>query len=408
MKKVIIYTENYMYGGLERFLFDFVKHYKDDLFVLFNKENERILDFVKKNNIPYQTVEIKANLRFLKPQNINTGIKNIKNIYSRIKGILNSYFYLIYNYFYLKKILSRYHNYDNIVFINGGYPGAGSCISGVFASKKINIKNIILVVLSSPFEYPKNPILKKIKKCVDKYIDKKVMESVNKIVTNCEDASKKFIEIRGFNKNKIKTIYSGICISREISKINEIETEKMILSRNNDDIWLGMAGILGSTKAQAVLIMAMSIVNNYNKNVKCLIVGDGPEYENLQNLTEKLGLSNYIFFIERLPNLSSFYRFIDIYVLSSFYEGLPYTITEAMSYKIPIVATRVGGIPEQIEEDVNGYLVDKNNPKQLAEKILKMIEKRDKWAIFGEKNYEKVCSNFKLETMLENINCLLV
>jgi glycosyltransferase involved in cell wall biosynthesis len=129
-------------------------------------------------------------------------------------------------------------------------------------------------------------------------------------------------------------------------------------------------------KGIAHLITALRLVNN----VKLLIIGDGPERENLERLVQELGLNDDVVFLGWIDHNNLFWEYLQrstIFVLPSLSEGCPRVLIEAMACGLPIVATRVGGIPEIIDNDVNGILVPPSDENALAEAIKKILEDTD-------------------------------
>jgi glycosyltransferase involved in cell wall biosynthesis len=105
-------------------------------------------------------------------------------------------------------------------------------------------------------------------------------------------------------------------------------------------------------------------------------------------------LEDYVKFIGQVPNeqIPSLYDAADVLVLPSLSEGFPVTVLEAMASGLPIIATRVGGLPEVIEEGRNGFLVEPKNPKQIAEKILLLLENNKLRENISKNNIRKAMS----------------
>ena len=141
----------------------------------------------------------------------------------------------------------------------------------------------------------------------------------------------------------------------------------------------------------------------------CLIVGDGPDLKKLKELTEKNELENNVIITGKYPySIDDIYSFIDIFVFPSLQEGLPYTISEAMMFKLPIISTNVGGIPEQIQNNINGFLIEPKKSKEFANALEKLIDIRDKWDEIGNINFEKAKAMFSIEKMIKDYFNLLV
>ena len=104
-------------------------------------------------------------------------------------------------------------------------------------------------------------------------------------------------------------------------------------------------------------------------DAQLIIIGDGQLRPKLEAQIKKFNLENQITFTGSIPNASQYLKAFDLFVLPSRKEGLPYAIMEAQAAQIPIVATKVGGTPEIIQDGVNGYLAESEDSDDLAEKI---------------------------------------
>jgi glycosyltransferase involved in cell wall biosynthesis len=107
-----------------------------------------------------------------------------------------------------------------------------------------------------------------------------------------------------------------------------------------------------------------------------ILIGDGEEKERLEALSIKLGIQKSVQFIGEVPHeqIPSYMQQADIFVLPSISEGFPSVILEAMACGLPIVASRVGGIPDIITNDTNGYLVEVKDSTDLANKMIILLQ----------------------------------
>jgi glycosyltransferase involved in cell wall biosynthesis len=131
------------------------------------------------------------------------------------------------------------------------------------------------------------------------------------------------------------------------------------------------------TKGLTYLLEAIVQVKAVHPTVQFRVYGDGPLHEELSAYAEQLGLDGKQIFVGAYTSreeLSQIMAQTDIFVMSSILEGLPIALLEAMSYGRPAVVTTVGGIPEAIEDGVNGLLCNPRDPECLAQKICTLIE----------------------------------
>lgn len=159
---------------------------------------------------------------------------------------------------------------------------------------------------------------------------------------------------------------------------------------------------IDNLKGHDTLIKAISILKNRSIPLTILIVGDGKERPSREALAMQLGLTQadvrFLGFRTDIPNLLAA---SDFFVLPSLTEGLPLSILEAMSHRLPVIATSVGGIPELITHQKNGYLIPTNSPEMLADMIETLAKDENIRTEFGTLSKEKVDSDYSFSKMAD-------
>jgi len=165
---------------------------------------------------------------------------------------------------------------------------------------------------------------------------------------------------------------------------------------------------LHKVKGLDTLIRACASLKSKNVEYRCVIAGSGDQERKLQELTTKLGLGNEIEFLGHVNHLDikRLYQMATVFVLPSLSEGIPVAAMEAMSMGVPVVASNITGIPELIDDGVNGYLVQPGQPEQFAGKIHELLTDRKKLEAFGSNGREKVCSKFRLSENVDQLERL--
>jgi glycosyltransferase involved in cell wall biosynthesis len=142
--------------------------------------------------------------------------------------------------------------------------------------------------------------------------------------------------------------------------------------------WLiGAVGRLSAEKGFDVLLRAVTQLVHRGLDVGLMIVGDGPERTALTNLIATLGMTDRIQLLGYRSDARKFFEAMDVFALSSLREGLPNVLLEAMAMEVPVVATRIGGVPRLIENGENGLLVKSNEPAALANAIYLLLKDGD-------------------------------
>jgi len=134
-------------------------------------------------------------------------------------------------------------------------------------------------------------------------------------------------------------------------------------------------------------------------NVIFAVIGEGPDRLLLEKIIDDLDLQNKFVLTGNIVNASRYLKAFDIFVLPSVKEGLPYTILEAMAAGVPIVASHIGGIPEMIKNNYNGFLLFPRDTDALAKKIMELINNPSLGQKFSEASRQKI-KEFSLAKMI--------
>lgn len=158
-------------------------------------------------------------------------------------------------------------------------------------------------------------------------------------------------------------------------------------------------GRMAPAKGHTILLHAVERVIARGIAVTCTLIGDGPDRARLQRLAAELGIAEHVVFAGAIgqEEIHAYYHQADIFVLSSFAEGLPVVLMEAMATGLPVIATHIMGIPELVEDEVNGLLVPASRVEPLADAIAGLARDPEKRRSLGEKGREKVQQEFESE-----------
>ncbi len=179
-------------------------------------------------------------------------------------------------------------------------------------------------------------------------------------------------------KEKIEVIYSGVEVGFLRPSQQLVDNIKAELSVKDKTRFVGIVGRLEPIKGVSYFIEAAKIVSQGSENVKFLIVGDGSQKEELEKIAESLGLCSNLAFMGWREDVNTILFTLDILVLSSLNEAVGRCVLEAQAVGVPVVATRVGGVPEVVLNGVTGLLVPAKDPKKLADAILFLLKNDDK------------------------------
>jgi glycosyltransferase involved in cell wall biosynthesis len=292
----------------------------------------------------------------------------------------------------VKKLLKKYD--PDIVHTHGQRAG----LIGRMAAKDLPIKKIHTEHTYTQDFRLSNPLVHwghlNAMKVLDRWTDKVVAVS---------NAVKKFmVEAQLTKPNKVVMIYNGI--NPKSVKVSDAEIssfrEKFNLTKS--DIVIGTVGSFNPAKDTSTLIHAFDKIASKWPKAKLVLIGSGPLKNDLVKLTKKLGLESKVVFAGSIENILPAMKTFSLFVLPSLSEAFGITLLEAMKAEVPIVASKVGGIPEIITNKLNGILVEPKQPKKLAAAILNLInDKRLQRKLVG--NYPATLKKFSADSMVKQI-----
>ncbi|KKR49033.1 MAG: Second mannosyl transferase [Candidatus Magasanikbacteria bacterium GW2011_GWC2_40_17] len=211
----------------------------------------------------------------------------------------------------------------------------------------------------------------------------------------------------GGKKNTF-VIHNGI----DLEKINFLDKEtakKEIFQFTQDDklkdcFILGTIANFYKTKGLSILLNIFQELVKTNDKLRLVIIGNGPEKNNLEKQIKENGLEKKVVLTGILSDAYKYLKAFDIFVLPSIKEGFPYALLEAMAAGLPIVATKVGAIPEIIEDEKEGLVVSPQNNQELKEKLEILINEPDLRKKIGESAKEKAQKYNLKNTVLQTKN----
>ena len=167
---------------------------------------------------------------------------------------------------------------------------------------------------------------------------------------------------------------------------------------NGETLQILNVGRLVSVKGHAVLIEAASLARQKGVPVHLTIVGEGPTRPELEQLIRANDLPSLVKLAGAMgqDEILELYRSSDVFCMSSFAEGVPVVLMEAMAQEIPVVAPAIMGIPELVDDDVSGLLIRPARPDQIADSLARLAGSRELRVTLGRRGREKVIAEFAI------------
>jgi len=381
----MIFFENYFGGGSDRHLINIVNALKDDfpdiIIVsnppgLFKNDLKRL-----KKNVRMVHVQILTLVRIF-----DQFLKNSPRIIRiLIRCLLIPFLPLMFLYnfclciFWLKLLKPTI-----VLGCDGGYPSARMTLLMILVAKLLSIKTVLSIV-SMPSPKRKFFIV------FDALLDKLVWLASDTVIVNAQTISNKLHNMRNMPKEKIVVIPNGL------------EDKQILVFRNiklKKELRIGYLSRMDYEKGCTYLLNAFAKLEKKYSSIRLIMGGSGNASKRLFKMVDDYGLKEKIdilgYYAGEVHNLLSTF---DIYVFPSLYEGLPYSILEAMRAGCAIVSTNVGGIPEVIRNNVDGLLVSPGSVDELEQTIETLINDHKFRASLGKNARKRFLEMYTLEIM---------
>ena len=206
-------------------------------------------------------------------------------------------------------------------------------------------------------------------------------------------------------ESMIELIPDGIEIPPELASITTRAEARARWGFGEDEFLVGHLGAFTLEKGQEVALEAFRLLIKSLPQARLLLAGEGPTLEDLEIAQRCKALGDRVRLCGAIENLAEFFPALDLFVMPSKSEGLGSSALMAMSYGLPVVASRVGGLPEVVAEARTGWLVEPASPSALANAILAAASDRarlEQWGLNGRERARQ----FSVDIMMERTEAL--
>ncbi len=317
--------------------------------------------------------------------------KNLRRIMHLIRLLLLPLiivqnFYVLYRHF-------RATRPDVLLLNNGGYPGAMSTRIAAVVANFVGVNSICMVVNNTAIPYTS------FFRRIGLKFDQKVAQSVDLFITGSEPAGLALEQVLGVRGHQRRVFHN--CIERK--RFEALLDHKP----KNDKVVFANIALLERRKGHIVLFQAvLNLIRRRPELRDSFLInvdGVGREQETLYHFIQEHNLGDIIVFLGATANIGTVYRDCDVFVLPSISnEDLPNVISEALLFGKPVIASKIAGIPHQVIDGLNGYLVEPGSVEQLSFAIENCIDNREHLEFMGAKSKEIFEEKFSVEAALAN------
>ena len=394
-RKILFFSDCFIFGGCEIVLTNLLKSNslasKFELEFAYRsfKEYENGLSQHKLKNSKLTPLKLISYATLLYNSSFYSGYFYNKIYVCILRILQKTRFHNLYNTIRLF-IFLYFNKADILVVNNGGYPGSDLSRLCILLSRFANFNKVFFIINNMAYDVAHKSELRS---------DVIINKIVDVFITASDAAKFELHKKRGFPLEKIVNISNTV-------ELKKYDTNSSLMKDFNFDknIVIGAVGLLTKRKGFDILIRALQLVNNSPNYglVKLVIFGDGEDKQYLQDLIYDLKLENDIILAGHRTNVLEYMNQFDALVVPSVSnEDMPYVIIEAMMLKKPIIGTRIAGIPEEIIDGYNGFLVEPNDIEMLSNKILELCTNVKLRIDMGENSYKRYLKYFEYDIIIK-------
>jgi L-malate glycosyltransferase len=248
--------------------------------------------------------------------------------------------------------------------------------------------------------YPDCPRRKRI------FANRLLLEQRDRIVGVGQSVRQALIDNEGFPSHRVQVIYNGVEIAPFVRARRQRAMVRSELGVGEEDVVIMQVARLDPLKDHATAIRALGRVVQQGVKAQLVLVGEGPEEPKIRELVQERKLEGHVRFLGLRTDIPRLLSAADLCWLTSVSEGIPLTLIEAMAVGLPIVATRVGGVQEVIEDGKTGLLAPRGDDVALAEKVLHVVSSPLLRQQMGEWSRERAQALFSDQQMHERYDHL--
>lgn len=400
-QRLFIYTENYAYGGVERFLADLIQSVppEREAFLLYHPYpgfEERLRAAVTR---PVRLVPVPALSAPRLREALGSALPGLaaaaaaRAISFLASGALRTAA--------RRRAASVLRGLgarpgDVLHAVNGGYPGAPTCGAAAQAGHALGLRVIYTVLSVHEPRFAGR---------VDAGAEAALLASADVIACNCEAGLAALERHRGFPRSKLVCVWNGVAPAGAPGSRGAMLRRSWL---GDGNLLLGCLGALYPLKGHDVALDALPAVLARRPGARLVLVGEGVSRAALEARARGLGVEKSVVFAGYLPGDAgdALEAFDALVHPSTQTEGLPYAVLEAMARGKPVVASRLGGIPEAVEDGVTGLLVEPGDAPALAAALDVLLADARSRSAFGEAGRRRQRERFSLDAMAARLAAL--
>jgi glycosyltransferase involved in cell wall biosynthesis len=267
---------------------------------------------------------------------------------------------------------------------------------GRLAAKLARVPLIIHTIHDLPHNSARSPLLKALYIWMERW----AARWAHHLTTVSYSNLKEILRTRIAPEAKITVIRGAINLN-SYPALSNPKLKRQELGIPEVAIVIGNVGRLEAAKGQVFLLKAAALILARHPDTYFVIVGKGRLKASLENLAQELKISHRVMFTGFRDDMPEIMQSFDIFAFPSLWEGLGMVLLEAMAYRLPVVASKIGGIQDVVITGETGILTKTSDHQALAAALMELLENPEQRRAYGEAGYKRVSTEFREDNFLD-------
>jgi glycosyltransferase involved in cell wall biosynthesis len=238
-------------------------------------------------------------------------------------------------------------------------------------------------------------------------IERRLARSTTRLVAVSPEVRDDLVALGVAAPERFSVIRLGIPLDERVASSDESRSRlRALFGVPEERFVVGWIGRMTAIKRVEDVLLAFGELRARGVDATLCLVGDGPDREGIEQRAHELGLARHILSVGYQRDVGPYYAFVDALLLTSANEGTPVVAIEALAARRPVVATRVGGVPDVVDDGVDGLLVPVGDVSGMAEALERLARNPALRARMGEAGSERVVPRYRVERLVDDVDAL--
>ena len=237
-------------------------------------------------------------------------------------------------------------------------------------------------------------------------VERTLARASDVLVAVSPEVRNELVELGVAPREKFVVIRLGIPLEERLDDPTADEDYRRLYGIPSGAFVVGWVGRMTGVKDTGAVLEIVNATRERGVDAVLCMVGDGPDRERLEQMAHELGIARACYFVGYQEDVAGYYRLFDAFVLPSVNEGTPVSAIESLASRTPVVANRVGGVPDVVRDGIDGFLVEPGDIEGAAEKLEVLARNPELRARLGEAGRERVLDRYSVPRLVDDVDRL--